>query len=205
MRGDWMSHPGAVRRWWWRSSQGQRLAMALPATLLGMAVVAVGAGTLDNPSASGPGPSPVAPGPVAGVPGSVSMSLSSTTLPNPGAGSGLTSGMAVPGGSATGTAGSAGRPPGSQTLTTPNQAPGGDGPPVSHPAWPPPPPPDSPGTTATRPPVTSSSVAPPPPGGVQQGVSFNAPCSPQGAEGVTKQGQQLRCEPVGNQDRWRQA
>lgn len=67
------------------------------------------------------------------------------------------------------------------------------------------------GTTTVRPttpvvvppqPTVTTSPKPQPPDDVQRGVEMGAPCSPEGARGVTTTGQDVRCKPKGKDLRW---
>jgi hypothetical protein len=195
MHGDRPSHPGAVRRWWWRSSQRQRLATAGSATVLGLVVLGVALASVETaPASSAADPAVPRPSAVGGDPVSTTPSsdlsgpvilLTTTAAPTV---------TAVP---VTSTSRRAG--------VTTNQPPSlWPGPPtLPIPTWLPP------TSWPVITPILPITPTSPPGGGVQRGARIGEPCSPEGARGITDQGEFLTCEPAnlgprGPADVWRQ-
>lgn len=189
--------PGRVRRWWWASSQGQRLAAAGSATVIGLAVVGVALVNLEIAPASKNG----SPAPALSLPGS-SSSVVTVTGSGTAPGSGTSTGA---GSSQAGATTSSGGPSLNVPGGTPVQA-GAGGAGLPSTTRPTPVTTTAPMTTAastTHPPTSTS----PPQGGVQQGVRIGQQCAPEGAQGITAQGQPAVCRPggpgPGRRDEWK--
>jgi hypothetical protein len=184
MLGDRPSQAGAVRRWWWRSSQRQRLAATGSATVLGLVVLGVALASVETT------PTPSAADPAVPRPVAISGDPVTTTLPPivP-----LTTTGSPPPFTVAPTTSTSRR-----VVVTPKPPPPVE-PTFTVPSWFPPP--SWPVLTPILPPITG--------GGVQRGVRVGEPCSPAGAEGITNRGEFVTCQPAnlgpkGPADVWRQ-